>query len=677
MRRYTVAAVAALLVLPWLQAVRADAPLYTVENLGTYNGLLPTITGINASGQVVGNVSMSFGSMAVRYSNGEGWKPLSGLDATFSSATGINANGDVVGYYFAASGLRAFRYRNGAVEDIAPLPGGSSTIGFAINDASEVTGYSDTVSGEVVPFVATGTTPTALPTLNGGFAYGCGINVNGQVAGISVTSAGAQHGIRVDPGATAAIDIASPDGNGQTVMACAIDAAGHVAGQMGRSSGATHAFRYTQGAGVIDLDTFNSSMSNIESIAAGVSAGWFTLADGVSTHAFAHRDADGSFDLNTRIDAGSGWVLAAAKAINDSGVIAGEGRLNGQSAVFRLTPQEAKDTTAPVISSVTASPSSIFPPNGQTIPVTISVSATDDSGDAPTCSVASITGPGSPPTDFNVTGALTGTVLAVGGRSYTFNVKCTDAANNSATGSAAVFVVPDTTAPVISSVTATPNNLWPPNNRLVPVTVTVAATDDVDASPVCALNGISGIVAPDDATITGPLAVTLRAAGGRSYGLTVRCADAAGNASTRSTTVVVPADVTAPVVTALSATPAAIWPANGKMVPVSISVSATDDVDADPVCTMTGVTGGPAADIAVTGAFTANVRATRNGDGSVRIYTFNVSCRDQAGNTSLAAAAVSVSKDGQPKVYHYNRRLNRFLEGLERHYGHAYGHDRQ
>lgn len=669
MKRYTVAAVAALLVLPWLQAVRADAPLYTVENLGTYNGLVPTITGINASGQVVGNVSMSFGSMAVRYSNGEGWKPLSGLDAGYSSATGINSNGDVVGYYFAASGLRAFRYRNGAVEDIAPLPGGSSTIGFAINDASQVTGYADTVSGEIVPFVADGTTPTALPALNGGFAYGCGINVSGQVAGISVTPTGAQHGIRVDPGVTTAIDIASPDGSGRTVTACAIDAAGHVGGQMGRSSGATHAFRYTAGAGVVDLDTFNSTLSNIESIAAGVSAGWYTLADGVTTHAFAHRDADGSFDLNTRIDAGSGWVLWTAKGINENGVIAGEGRFNGQSAVFRLTPQEAKDNTAPVISSVSASPSSIFPTNGQTIPVTISVNSTDDSGQAPTCSIAGITGAGSSPTDFNVTGALTGTVLAVGGRTYTFNVKCADAAGNNAFGSAAVVVVPDTTAPVISSMTATPSNLWPPDNRLVPVSVAVTATDDVDPSPACALNGVSGVVAADDATITGPLSVTLRAAGGRSYVLTARCADAAGNASTRSTTVVVPADVTAPVVTALSATPASIWPANNKMVPVSISVAATDDVDAAPVCTMTSVTGGPAADVAVTGPFTANVRAARNGDGSVRTYTFNVSCRDQAGNASLAAVTVSVSKDAASKLYHYDRRLHRFLEGLAHHYG--------
>jgi probable HAF family extracellular repeat protein len=675
MKRYALVAVAALVVaFPWLTTVRADAPLYTVQNLGTYNGQVPTITGINASGQVVGNVS-TFGSMAVRYTDADGWKALPGLDTAFSSVMGINASGDVVGYHFAAGGVRAFRYRNGTVEDIAPLPGGSSTLGFAINDDSVVTGYADTLSGEIVPFVAAGTTAVALPTLNGGFAYGCGINANGQVAGISVTSSGAQHGTRVDAGATAPIDIASPDGNTQTVNACAIDAAGHVGGQMGRSSGASHAFRYSDAGGVLDLDTFNSPLSNIESIAAGVSAGWYTLADGVTLHAFAHRDADGSFDLNTRIDA-PGWVLSAAKAINESGAIAGEGTFNGASAVFRLTAQEATDTTPPVIGSVTASPSSIFPPKGQTVPVTIAVSATDDSGQAPACSITSIAGPGSAPADFNITGALTGTVLAVGGRTYTFNVKCADAANNSAAGSAAVFVVPDTTAPVISSVSAAPNDLWPPDNRLVPVKLSVAVSDDVDASPVCALNGVSGVVAADDATITGPLAVTLRAAGGRVYNLNVRCADAAGNASTASATVVVPADVTGPTVTALSATPAAIWPANGKFVPVKVSVSATDDVDASPVCTLTGVAGGPASDAVVTGSFTANVRATRNADGSVRTYTFNISCRDNAGNASLAAVTVSVSKDGASKVYHYNRRLRRFLEGLE-HRRDGHEHDRR
>ena len=43
-------------------------------------------------------------------------------------------------------------------------------------------------------------------------------------------------------------------------------------------------------------------------------------------------------DLNTMIDDQSGWVLQAAYAINDNGVIVGEGKLNGTPRAFRLTP---------------------------------------------------------------------------------------------------------------------------------------------------------------------------------------------------------------------------------------------------------------------------------------------------------------------------------------------------
>src|SRR5262245_8055334 len=115
MKRYTLAVVATLLVfVPWHNSVRATAPLYTVQDLGSFNGQVPTISGINASGQVVGNVPGTTGSQAVRYTDGLGWQALPGLDTTFSVATGINAAGDIVGYHFNAAGdLRGFRYTDG------------------------------------------------------------------------------------------------------------------------------------------------------------------------------------------------------------------------------------------------------------------------------------------------------------------------------------------------------------------------------------------------------------------------------------------------------------------------------------------------------------------------------------------------------------------------------------
>jgi len=51
-------------------------------------------------------------------------------------------------------------------------------------------------------------------------------------------------------------------------------------------------------------------------------------------------------DLNNLIDENSGWILTIACAINNSGQIAGVGKLNGSDRVFLLTPIEDKTETA-------------------------------------------------------------------------------------------------------------------------------------------------------------------------------------------------------------------------------------------------------------------------------------------------------------------------------------------
>src|SRR5215471_8275627 len=315
MKRYTLAAVTALLVLipSWKEAVRATAPLYTVEDLGNFGGLVPTISGINASGQVVGNVSNELGSQAVRF-NGSVWQALPGLDTSFSVATGINASGDVVGYHTNANGdLRGFRYRDGTgVEDIAPLTVNSSfTAAFAIDAAGTVVGYGDTPLGMQAFRADPGLPASPLPSFNGGFSIACGINAAGQIAGASVTPSGAQHGMRIEPGASTALEIQSLDGPNGFVSLCPIDADGRVGGAA-EHGGILHAFLYSDATGGVDADTFGSSGSNVESIASGLAVGWYTLPD-TTTRAFAHNDADGSFDLTTRISDAT-WVLSAARS---------------------------------------------------------------------------------------------------------------------------------------------------------------------------------------------------------------------------------------------------------------------------------------------------------------------------------------------------------------------------
>jgi hypothetical protein len=650
MQRFTLAAFAVLLVLlPSQQVVHADQTLFTIEDLGvTTGGFVPTVTGVNASGQASGFVSTPLGSRAVRYTNGRGWEYLPGLDTVDSVGNGINASGDVVGYYFSPTGYRGFRFRDGSgVEDIQPMNGGTMTLAFGINNAGDVVGGGDSAAGFGAFISSPGLPATALPSLGGSFSLGCGINDARQVAGSWVTADGAQqHAMLIDPVA-GAVDIGSFDGSTGFSTACAIDADGRVGGQADHG-GVARAFAYA-GRLLKDLDAFAAGSSNVESTAGGYNAGWYRRADG-SQHAFVYSAADGAVDLNAAIAPDLGWVLVQAKGVTASGQIVGEGLLNGVATTFRLTPLP-KDTTPPVFSSLTATPSTIFPPKGQKVSVTVTVAATDDSGATPVCKLASVSGPGVAGVDFDVTGGNTATVLAVGGRTYTMNEICVDAANNVAPASVDVTVPADTTAPAISSLTATPSQVWPPNGQLVPVSVSVTATDNVDDQPACALSGITSTGATaDDFAIRDALSAVVRAVGGRTYVLTVGCADTAGNRSSSSVRVVVPADTTAPVITDLYASPSTIWPPNGKMVPVTVAASATDDVDATPSCSLTSIAGGSAGDAVITGTFTANVRALKNNDNSDRSYTLTVTCSDRASNKSTRAVTVTVTKDDSSSV---------------------------
>jgi hypothetical protein len=158
--------------------------------------------------------------------------------------------------------------------------------------------------------------------------------------------------------------------------------------------------------------------------------------------------------------------------------------------------------------------------------VTYSATATDlvDGNVTPSCSRAS------------------GSTFPLG----TTAVTCTavDAHGNRSNGGFNVTVV-DSTPPQILSVTATPYVLWPPNHKMVNITVQVVAVDAVDPAPVSRIISVSsnqpingtgdGDTSPDW-VITGPLTVQLRAeraqGNDRTYTITVKSTDASGNSST-------------------------------------------------------------------------------------------------------------------------------------------------
>ena len=134
----------------------------------------------------------------------------------------------------------------------------------------------------------------------------------------------------------------------------------------------------------------------------------------------------------------------------------------------------------------------------------------------------------------------------VGSGQYTIKVTVKDAAGNCAKGNVALTVGGGTTPPTIASVTVNPSVLSPPNHALIPVTVSVTASDSCDPAPVSKIISITanGTTAPGDIQITGNLTATLAASKNngstRVYTITVQCTDASGNSSLGTTYVNVP-----------------------------------------------------------------------------------------------------------------------------------------
>ncbi len=159
-------------------------------------------------------------------------------------------------------------------------------------------------------------------------------------------------------------------------------------------------------------------------------------------------------------------------------------------------------------------------------------------------------------TDVSVPGSCIGEVIIT--RTWTLMDDC----GNNAIPKNQIITVKDTTRPVISDVSANPSILWPPNHKMVLVTINYTVQDN--CSPVEAIiNSISAISnEPENGTgdgDTGPDIIVidnhhvwLRAerAGngtGRIYTVTITSTDDCGNTATTTVNVYVPHDKNGPV----------------------------------------------------------------------------------------------------------------------------------
>jgi hypothetical protein len=144
-----------------------------------------------------------------------------------------------------------------------------------------------------------------------------------------------------------------------------------------------------------------------------------------------------------------------------------------------------------------------------------------------------------------------------------FTCTATDTSSNTNSCTSNVTVT-DTTPPVINSIVANPATLWPPNHKLVPISITAVATDVCDTAPKCQIVSVTAnepVLGPGSGNTTpdwiisnpGPkaspatLGVQLRSeraggGSGRIYTINVSCSDTSGNATPGSTTVSVSHD---------------------------------------------------------------------------------------------------------------------------------------
>jgi hypothetical protein len=138
------------------------------------------------------------------------------------------------------------------------------------------------------------------------------------------------------------------------------------------------------------------------------------------------------------------------------------------------------------------------------------------------------------------------------------------------------------------------------------------------------------------------------------YTITLTVEDGFGGIATDNVVVTV-VDRTPPVILEIKANPEILWPPNHKFVPVTFTVRAKDNCDANPVPQLVSISsnepvndigdGNTSPDWVVMSSLTANIRAERSGTGSGRVYTATISVTDFSGNVAKGTEEVLVPHD--------------------------------
>ncbi len=329
--RIAIAAVLTLGAVPAFAQVDPATRSYSLVEIGTTD-----VASNNNSGRIAGGTRAGTAATPRAFfwqSGSLALIPMSGYRE--STATFVGPSNEVLGTAIpnGRGSLKGFRVAGGAVKWLPGL-GGKMVTPTSVNSGGTIVGYATDASNLPQAFKYTGgNASVTLGTLGGPTSHAMDINTAGTTVGYSRISPSNNVTRAFTHSGSSMTSLGALSANGSS-WAYAVNASGAAVGASDSASG-RRAVLWSGGQ--------TTTLASVFSIAYDINAGGTVVGTMIPAGqqemaAFVWHNGT-LIDLNSKIPAGSGWILTAARSINDSGEIVAKGIHNGQTKTVLLRPQ--------------------------------------------------------------------------------------------------------------------------------------------------------------------------------------------------------------------------------------------------------------------------------------------------------------------------------------------------